>query len=41
MNESNRVDIFNAQTINIHYLEKVWKHLNREINKAYLQDKKI
>jgi len=40
MNESNRVDIFNAQTINIHYLEKVWKHLNREINKAYLQDKK-
>ena len=41
MNEDDKLDIFNAQTINVRYLEKVWKHLKREINNAYLADNKI
>jgi hypothetical protein len=41
MNEDDKLDIFNAQTINVRYLEKVWKYLKREINNAYLQENKI
>ena len=41
MNENDKLNIFNAQTVNVHYLEKVWKYLKCEINNAYLHDNNV
>ncbi len=34
MNESDRLNVFEAQTENVRTLEKAWIHLNRTINQA-------
>jgi hypothetical protein len=35
MQESDRLDVFNAQTENVRALEQAWKHINKTINSAY------
>ena len=36
MLESDRIDVFKAQTENVKALEQAWRHLNRTINAAYI-----
>lgn len=38
MNESDRNDVFAAQTENVRVLEQAWKHINKTINFAYSSD---
>ena len=35
MLETDREDVFNAQTQNVRALDQAWKHINKSVNAAY------
>lgn len=38
MNETQRLDVFRAQTKNVQELERAWKHVNRQVN-SHIRDR--